>query len=72
MIFRNEARSNLPQPDLTPLINSVFLLLVFFMLAGSLKPAESIGSAKVNSQRPVEIRLASCVRESCRCGHDRY
>lgn len=57
MIFRNEARRNLPQPDLTPLINIVFLMLVFFMLAGSLKPPESIESAKVDSQRLVEEGL---------------
>ena len=57
MIFRDEARRKSPQVDLTPMINVVFLLLVFFMLAGSLKPAESIESAKVDSQRPVEEGL---------------
>ena len=57
MIFRDETPRKSPQLDLTPMINVVFLLLVFFMLAGSLKPAESIESAKVDSQRPVEEGL---------------
>ena len=57
MIFRDETRRSPPQIDLTPLINVVFLLLVFFMLAGSLKPVESIESAKVDSRRPVEDGL---------------
>ena len=57
MIFRNEARRKSPQIDLTPLVNIVFLLLVFLMLTGSLKPAESVESAKVDSQRPVEDEL---------------
>ena len=57
MIFRDETNRKSPQLDLTPLINVVFLLLVFFMLAGSLKPAEGIESAKVDSQRPVEEGL---------------
>lgn len=57
MIFRDEAPRQSPQLDLTPLINIVFLLLVFFMLAGTLKPAESIESAKVDSKRPVEEGL---------------
>ncbi len=57
MIFRDETRRKSLQLDLTPMINVVFLLLVFFMLAGSLKPAESIESARVDSQRPVEDGL---------------
>ena len=57
MIFRNEPRRKSPQIDLTPLVNIVFLLLIFFMLAGSLKPAESVESAKVDSQKPVEDGL---------------
>ncbi len=57
MIFRDETRRKSLQLDLTPMINVVFLLLVFFMLAGSLKPAESIESARVDSQRPVEEGL---------------
>ncbi len=57
MIFRDETRRKSLQLDLTPMINVVFLLLVFFMLAGSLKPSESIESAKVDSQRPVEEGL---------------
>lgn len=57
MIFRDETRRKPPQLDLTPLINVVFLLLVFFMLAGSLKPADSIESAKVDSQQPVDEGL---------------
>ena len=57
MIFRDETPRKSPQLDLSPMINVVFLLLVFFMLAGSLKPAESIESARVDSQRPVEEGL---------------
>lgn len=57
MIFRDESPRKSPQLDLTSLINIVFLLLVFFMLAGTLKPAESIESARVDSQRPVEEGL---------------
>ena len=57
MIFRDETPRKPPQLDLTPMINVVFLLLVFFMLAGSLKPAENIESAKVDSQRLVEEGL---------------
>ncbi|ASJ73236.1 ExbD/TolR family protein [Granulosicoccus antarcticus] len=57
MIFRDEAPRKTPQLDLTPLINVVFLLLVFFMLTGSLTPADSLESAKVDSQNPVEEGL---------------
>ncbi len=57
MIFRDEPRRKTPQLDLIPLINVVFLLLVFFMLAGSLKPAESMESARVDSKRPVQDGL---------------
>jgi len=36
-----------PELDLTPLINIVFLMLVFFMLAGSLQPKSHVEPAKM-------------------------
>ncbi len=57
MIFRDEIHRKSPQIDLTSLINVVFLLLVFFMLAGSLMPVENMESARVDSHRPVEDGL---------------
>lgn len=49
------ARSS--EPDLIPLINIVFLLLVFFMLSGSLAPQDTVQAARVNSARPLDADL---------------
>lgn len=40
--------------DLTPLINIVFLILIFFMLAGTLKSADGIQAAEMESAEIVE------------------
>lgn len=57
MIFRDETSRKAAQLDLTPLINVVFLLLVFFMLAGSLKPLENVDTATQDALRPIEDEL---------------
>ncbi|MFK8076304.1 MAG: ExbD/TolR family protein [Granulosicoccus sp.] len=40
--------------DLTPLINIVFLMLIFFMLAGTLKTSDNIETAEMQSSSPVD------------------
>jgi len=40
--------------DLTPLINIVFLMLIFFMLAGTLKPRDVIQAAEMEDASMIE------------------
>ncbi len=54
MNFRNDSRSSVPEIDLTPLINIVFLMLIFFMLAGTLKPSDNIQSAQMDGGSVVQ------------------
>lgn len=57
MRVRDEERQPSLQADLTPLINIVFLMLVFFMLAGSLRPGDDIQPASIDSDRAVDDGL---------------
>ncbi len=54
MNFRSDSRSSVPEIDLTPLINIVFLMLIFFMLAGTLKPSDNIQSAQMDGASVVQ------------------
>ncbi|HSO82986.1 biopolymer transporter ExbD [Thiocapsa sp.] len=49
------------EANLIPLINVVFLLLIFFMLAGQLTPTESIALAPPRSDSPQSARAAPLV-----------
>lgn len=40
--------------ELTPLINIVFLMLIFFLLVGSLKPAEVIEPVRTQPGEPIK------------------
>ena len=53
MDFRSQAKSSPINIDLTPLINIVFLILIFFMLAGSLKPADPIKATEAEGESVV-------------------
>jgi len=57
MNFRTTAKSSSIDIDLTPLINIVFLILIFFMLAGTLKPSESIQAAEMESASAMDDDL---------------
>ncbi|NND91946.1 MAG: biopolymer transporter ExbD [Granulosicoccus sp.] len=57
MIFREQRPTAVPAIDLTTLINIVFLMLVFFMLSGSLEPLDPVQPAQVESQRRIEQDL---------------
>jgi len=52
--FGQTGQSDVPEIDLTPLINIVFLMLVFFMLAGSLKPGSDVEAASMSSDTLIE------------------
>lgn len=54
MNFGQTGQSDVPEIDLTPLINIVFLMLVFFMLAGSLKPGSDVEAASMSSDTLIE------------------
>ena len=49
------------EANLIPLINVVFLLLIFFMLAGQIAPTESITLAPPRSDSPQSARAAPLV-----------
>lgn len=54
MNFNTPRKSSSLEIDLTPLINIVFLMLIFFMLAGTLKSADNIQAAEMESSVVVE------------------
>lgn len=54
MNFSTPRKSSGLEIDLTPLINIVFLMLIFFMLAGTLKTADNIDTAQMQSTAPVD------------------
>lgn len=49
------------EANLIPLINVVFLLLIFFMLAGRLAPTESLALDPLRSNSPQSARAAPLV-----------
>jgi biopolymer transport protein ExbD len=57
MNFRAPSKSAAIDIDLTPLINIVFLMLIFFMLAGTLKPGDAIQAAEVDDALMIEDDL---------------
>jgi len=57
MIINTAKQSRPAQIDLTPLINIIFLILIFFMLAGSIKPADLIQAARIESGTAVGAQL---------------
>ena len=57
MNFRTPAKSAAIDIDLTPLINIVFLMLIFFMLAGTLKPSDEIQAAALEDAAMIEEDL---------------
>lgn len=54
MNFRKPVKPAAIDIDLTPLINIVFLMLIFFMLAGTLKSNDGILAAKVDKASMLE------------------
>lgn len=54
MNFSTPRKSSGLEIDLTPLINIVFLMLIFFMLAGTLKTTDNIEKAEMQSSAPVD------------------
>ena len=54
MNFSTPRKSSGLEIDLTPLINIVFLMLIFFMLAGTLKTADNIEKAEMQSSALVD------------------
>ena len=50
MNFRSTPRKSIPEIDLTPLINIVFLILIFFMLAGTISQSDAIQTARMQSE----------------------
>lgn len=57
MNFRTPSKSAAIDIDLTPLINIVFLMLIFFMLAGTLKPSDAIQAAELEDTSAIEEDL---------------
>lgn len=57
MNFRTPSKSAAIDIDLTPLINIVFLMLIFFMLAGTLKPRDAIQAAEMEDASMIEEDL---------------
>ncbi|MFT4730360.1 MAG: biopolymer transport protein ExbD [Granulosicoccus sp.] len=57
MNFRAPSKPAAIDIDLTPLINIVFLMLIFFMLAGTLKPDDAIQTAEVDGASMIEDDL---------------
>lgn len=57
MNFREPSKPAAVDIDLTPLINIVFLMLIFFMLAGTLKPSDAIQAAEVNDASMIDDDL---------------
>lgn len=54
MNFKARSKPAAIDIDLTPLINIVFLMLIFFMLAGTLKPNDAIQAAEVDDASMIE------------------
>lgn len=54
MNFSTTKKSSGLEIDLTPLINIVFLMLIFFMLAGTLKTSDNIKTAEMQSATPLD------------------
>ena len=54
MNFRSPVKPASINIDLTPLINIVFLMLIFFMLAGTLKPGDDIQPAELDDASAIE------------------
>lgn len=54
MNFRSPDKPASIDIDLTPLINIVFLMLIFFMLAGTLSQSDAIQTAQMENASPVE------------------
>ena len=61
MNFRAPAKSTAIDIDLTPLINIVFLMLIFFMLAGSLSQGDAIEAAQVDNASAIDDDLLTIV-----------
>lgn len=57
MILGTVKKSRSAQIDLTPLINIIFLILIFFMLAGSIKPTDLVQAARIESGAAVDAQL---------------
>ncbi|MFK7853349.1 MAG: ExbD/TolR family protein [Granulosicoccus sp.] len=57
MILTTKNNTKIGQLDLTPLINIVFLILIFFMLAGSIKPVDDIQAARTSSGSSIDTEL---------------
>lgn len=57
MILNTGNKAKIGQLDLTPLINIVFLILIFFMLAGSIKPLDDIQAARTDSGSSIDEEL---------------
>ena len=57
MNFTSTPKSAAIDIDLTPLINIVFLMLIFFMLAGTLKKGDPIQAAQMENAAAVDEPL---------------
>ena len=57
MNFRSSTKPAAIDIDLTPLINIVFLMLIFFMLAGTLKKGDPIQAAEMATNAKLESNL---------------
>ncbi|MFT6878411.1 MAG: biopolymer transport protein ExbD [Granulosicoccus sp.] len=54
MNFRSPSKPAVVDIDLTPLINIVFLMLIFFMLAGTLRESDAIQAAEMDETSMIE------------------
>lgn len=57
MIFKAAKKRTPALIDLTPLINIIFLILIFFMLAGTIKPSDLVESARIDSGAAIKSNL---------------
>ena len=57
MILKAEKTRTPALIDLTPLINIIFLILIFFMLAGTIKPGDLLETARIEAGAAIESNL---------------